>query len=114
MEKEKTYNVEELKKKYGKLYQVSSVFSDDDDADEEITVTFLFQKPKTATLNRYLKTASKNMTAATAAFLMDNIVPEQKEELQKRMEEYPALGLGIGQKLLSVLGLSDNVNLTKL
>ncbi len=111
---EKKLDKEVLKKKYGKVYQISASFAEDDDAEEEIQVSFIFKKPLTASLNRYLRTASKNMTASTTAFLLDNIISEQKVELEKKIEEYPALTIGIGQKLLNVLGLSDNINLTKL
>lgn len=110
----KKLDKEALKKKYGKIYQISASFAEDDETEEEIKVSFIFKKPLTASLNRYLRTASKNMTSSTTAFLLDNIIPEQKEELEKKIGEYPALTIGIGQKLLNVLGLSDNINLTKL
>lgn len=111
---EKSIDKEALKKKYGKVYQISASFSEDDESEDEIKVSFVFKKPVTASLNRYLRTASKNMTGSTTAFLLDNIIPEQKKELEKKIGEYPALTIGIGQKLLNVLGLSDNINLTKL
>lgn len=111
---DKGLDKEMLKKKYGKVYQISASFAEDDETEEEIKVSFIFKKPLTASLNRYLRTASKNMTGSTTAFLLDNIIPEQKEELEKKIGEYPALTIGIGQKLLNVLGLSDNINLTKL
>ncbi len=103
-----------LKEKYGKLYKITSSIIEDEETEEQITVSFLFKKPLTPSLNRYLKTANKNMTASTSAFLMDNIIDEQKEQLKEKMAEYPALSIGIGEKLLNVLGLSSNVNLTKL
>ena len=113
-QEDKELDKEMLKKKYGKVYQISASFAEDDETEEEIKVSFIFKKPLTASLNRYLRTASKNMTNSTTAFLLDNIIPEQKEELEKKIGEYPALTIGIGQKLLNVLGLSDNINLTKL
>ena len=45
---------------------------------------------------------------------MDNIVAEQKEEYQKDLEEYPALCMPLGQKLLGLLGVSDSVSIKKL
>ena len=111
---EKKLDKEALKKKYGKVYRISASFAEDDETEEEIKVSFIFKKPLTASLNRYLRTASKNMTSSTTAFLLDNIIPEQKEELEKKIRDYPALTIGIGQKLLNVLGLSDNINITKL
>lgn len=105
---------EVLKKKYGKVYKISTSFFEDDEADEETTVSFVFKKPLNASLNRYMKTASKNMIASATAFLLDNVIPEQRDELEEKIKEYPALPIGIGNKLLSILGLSDNVNLMKL
>lgn len=101
-----------LKEKYGKIYSIKSELVEDDDNSKEIE--YIFVKPKTASYDRYVKTASKGMTKALQAFLFDNVIPEQLEKLEKDIEEYPALTLGIGQKLLAVLGLSDNVNLMKL
>lgn len=101
-----------LKEKYGRIYRITSELVEDDDSSREIE--YIFMKPKTASYDRYVKTASKGMTKALQAFLFDNVIPEQSEQLAKDVEEYPALTLGIGQKLLAVLGLSDNVNLMKL
>lgn len=104
--------IERLKSKYGKVYSITSEIMEDDENSRE--VQYIFQKPKTASYDRYLKTASKGMTKALQAFLLDNIVSEQRQKLIAEMEEYPAFTLGIGQKLLAVLGLSENVNLQKL
>lgn len=104
--------IESLKSKYGKVYSITSEIMEDDENGRE--VQYIFNKPKTASYDRYLKTASKGMTKALQAFLLDNIVSEQRQKLIAEMEEYPAFTLGIGQKLLAVLGLSENVNLQKL
>lgn len=104
--------ISSLKEKYGKIYSIKSELIEDDDNSREIE--YIFVRPKTASYDRYVKTASKGMTKALQAFLFDNVIPEQLEQLEKDIEEYPALTLGIGQKLLAVLGLSDNVNLMKL
>lgn len=111
-DKEGALNIAELKTKYGKIYSIKSELVEDDDNSREIE--YIFVKPKTASYDRYVKTASKGMTKALQGFLYDNVIPEQLAQLEKDIEEYPALTLGIGQKLLAVLGLSDNVNLMKL
>ena len=72
------------------------------------------RKPTVASFNRYLKTAGKNMAASTTAFVMDNIVDEQGDVFKKECEKYPGLALGLGTKLLSAIGLGDNVNFRKL
>lgn len=110
--KDSDTKIAELKEKYGKIYSIKSEIIEDDDNSREIE--YIFVKPKTASYDRYIKTASKGMTKALQAFLYDNVIPEQLEQLEKDIEEYPAFTLGIGQKLLAVLGLSDNVNLMKL
>ncbi|MPM92704.1 hypothetical protein SDC9_139839 [bioreactor metagenome] len=110
--KESDKDIAALKEKYGKIYRITSELIEDDDNSREIE--YIFVKPQTASYDRYVKTASKGMTKALQAFLFDNVIPEQTEQLAKHIEEFPALTLGIGQKLLALLGLSDNVNLRKL
>lgn len=102
-----------LKRKYGQLYQVG-ITVDEDDEHEGRTLRFKFKTPSAASFNRYVKTASKNMMASTVIFVEDNIIDEQKEELKRESEKYPALSLNIGQKLLSIIGLGDNINFKKL
>lgn len=112
-EVEKTdFNMDELKKEYGKIYMITTELIEDDENIRE--VKYIFKKPKTASYDRYIKNASKGTTKALLAFLLDNVIEEQESDLINDIEEYPALTLGIGQKLLNLLGLSDNVNLTKL
>lgn len=98
-----------LKEKYGKLYEIA-VTVDEDDINEGRSIKFLFKKPSVPSFNRYIKTASKDMAKATSIFVKDNIIEEQAAMLEKECNAYPALALGIGQKLLSILGLGDNVN----
>lgn len=105
---------EALKEKYGKLYKISSEITEDEDTENPVILEYLFVKPNVASINRYLKTGSKNMISSTTAFVLDNVVSEQKDHLAKMIAEYPTLPIAIGQKLLAVTGLSDNVNLMKL
>lgn len=108
-----TTDVQALKKKYGTIYQID-VMVDEDDENEGRALRFLFRRPTTASFNRYLKTANKNMATSTANFVMDNIVDEQRDGLQKESDQYPGLALNIGTKLLSAIGMGDNVNFKKL
>lgn len=113
---EKIVNLADLdavKKKYGEIYEIGTVV-DDDDVNEGRKLSYYFRKPSTASFNRYLKTAGKNMAASTTTFVLDNIVDEQKESFNRECEKYPGLSLGLGQKLLSAVGLGDNVNFRKL
>lgn len=104
---------EEAKRKYGEIYEISVVV-DEDDVNEGRRLVYYFKKPSTASFNRYLKTAGKNMATSTANFVIDNIVEEQLEPFKAECEKYPGLALNLGQKLLSAIGLGDNVNFRKL
>lgn len=106
-------DTKKLKEKYGEVYEIGTTV-DDDDENEGRKLVFYFRKPSVASFNRYLKTASKNMATSTTTFVLDNIVEEQRESFTKECEKYPGLGLGLGQKLLSAIGLGDNVNFRKL
>lgn len=106
-------NIESLKRKYGELYQVDTIVEEDDER-EGRKLRFVFKRPNVASFNRYLKTASKNMAASTTTFVMDNIIEEQRINFEEEAAMYPGLALGVGTKLLSALGLSDNVNFKKL
>lgn len=104
--------VDQLKEKYGKVYQLNLTLTPDDDT--ELEVSYIFKKPTTASYDRYVKTASNGMTKSLKTFMFDNIIPEHEEKLKADVEEYPALALSAGEKLLSMLGLSKTANLTKL
>lgn len=103
---------EALKEKYGKIYQMDLTLNPDDDT--EVELSYIFKKPTTASYDRYVKTASNGMTKALKTFMFDNIIPEHRENLETDLEEYPALTLSAGEKLLSMLGLSKSANLMKL
>lgn len=102
-----------VKNKYGEVYEIATTV-DEDDENEGRKLTYYFRRPSTASFNRYLKTAGKNMAASTTAFVLDNIVDEQLDAFKRECEKYPGLALGLGQKLLSAIGLGDNVNFRKL
>lgn len=108
---DKIENVEQLKEKYGELYRVALVMEPDDDTIVE--VEYLFQKPKVASYDRYIKSASSSMSRALRTFAFDNIIPEHKEKLEKDLEKYPALSMSVGDKLMSMLGLAKSANLTR-
>jgi hypothetical protein len=104
--------IEELKAKYEKIYKLNMTLNPDDDT--EIEIEYIFKKPNMASYDRYVKTASNGMTKALKTFMFDNIIPEHRDKLEADLEEYPALTLSAGEKLLSMLGLSKSANLMKL
>ena len=103
---------EQLKAKYGQVYQLNMTLNPDDDT--ELEISYIFKKPSTASYDRYLKTAANGMTKALKTFMFDNIIPEYRDKLDGDLEVYPALTMSAGEKLLSMLGLSKNSNLVKL
>ncbi len=100
---------ESYKAKYGKLYRVSATIEPDDSTTVELT--YLFKKPATASYDRYVKSTAQSPTKALKAFVLDNIIEEQHQRLEIDLEEYPALALSVGEKLLGMLGLSKDINL---
>ncbi|NPV89819.1 MAG: hypothetical protein HPY50_03460 [Firmicutes bacterium] len=97
------------KAKYGKLYRVNATIEPDDSTTVELT--YLFKKPATASYDRYVKSTAQSPTKALKAFVLDNIIEEQQQKLEADLEEYPALALSVGEKLLNMLGLSKDINL---
>lgn len=101
--------IEGYKAKYGKIYQVGITVEPDDFTTLEFE--YIFKKPNTANFDRYVKSVSQSSTKALKVFVLDNIIDEQSAKLEKDLEEYPALALSVGEKLLNMLGLSKDVNL---
>ena len=104
--------VETYKAKYGKVYCVTATIEPDDS--ETVELDYVFKKPATASYDRYVKSTSQSPTKALKAFVLDNIIDEQTQKLEADLEEYPALSLSIGEKLLNMLGLSKDINLKQL
>lgn len=115
-EGEQTGDVESLKRKYSgtdeKIYTVTTTVQVDDDTEEEFS--YLFRKPKPASYDRYVKTISNSVTKASKSFVFDNIIDEQRDELKKTVEEYPAITISLADKLLRMLGLADTTSVKKL
>lgn len=112
----KPADVESLKQKYSgtdeKIYTVTTTVQVDDDTEEEFS--YLFRKPKPASYDRYVKTISNSVTKASKSFVFDNIIEEQRDDLKKTVEEYPAITISLADKLLRMLGLADTTSVKKL
>lgn len=108
--------IKQLESKYKgldiKVYKVTIPVTEDDDTETEFT--YLFKRPKEQSYDRYVKTISNSATKASKAFVNDNIIDEQRDQLKKDLEEYPAMAINISQKLLAMLGLADSVYVKKL
>lgn len=109
VEANKGTTAEEYKAKYGKVYRVGITLEPDDNT--TVNLEYYFKKPATASYDRYVKGVSQSSTKALKMFVLDNIVEEQTAKLEADLEEYPALALSVGEKLLNMLGLSKDINL---
>lgn len=105
--------IEALKAKYGgKVYRVGVTIEVDDET--TLDKEYYFKKPSTGSYDRYVKTTAQGATKSLKTFLFDNVTDESKEALEIDLEEYPALSLSIGEKLLGMMGLSKQTNLKML
>ena len=111
-----TDEMENLRKKYkekdGRIYEIRTTIQEDDEEEKEFT--FLFRKPGTASYERYVKLSSNSAVKALKTFVMDNICEEQYTKLGDALEEYPAMCISLGEKLLNMLGLSKDTAVKKL
>ena len=103
-----------IKAKYSgeKVYKIAMTLHPDDET--EVPVRYFFKRPGNPRYNRYVKTASKDMTGALKTFMFDAVIEESKAKLEEDLEEYPALAISVGEKLLSMMGFTDLSNLKKL
>lgn len=102
-------NVEDLKLKHGKIYQIDITLEPDDSTTVELS--YIFKKPNAASYDRYIKTTAQSPSKALRNFILDNIIEEQCKKIETDLEEYPALTISLGEKLLNMLGLSKDINL---
>jgi hypothetical protein len=112
----KEERMERLRKKYkemdGKIYEITTIIQEDDD--EETEFDFIFRKPGVPSYERYAKLSGTSTVKALKTFVLDNICEEQNAELKDTLEEYPAMGISLGEKLLNMLGLSKDTRVKKL
>ncbi len=108
--------MESLRQKYkkadGKIYEITTVLHPDDES--EVELDYIFRKPGTPSYDRYVKTSSTSGTRALKTFVLDNIIEEQNDDLKDLLEEYPAMAISLGEKLLDMLGLSKETQVKKL
>jgi hypothetical protein len=109
----KDVDLKQLKENYGQLYQVT-VSLNVDGGFVPTDIDLYFKKPTSTSFSRYISTLSKNSMQAMENLIVDNIVEEQREAYAHVIGEYPAMSLGVGEKLLSILGLPKDTNFKKL
>lgn len=113
---EREEKMRRLRQKYeeidGKVYEVVMSIQEDDENETEFD--FIFRKPGVPSYDRYVKTSGTSGTKALRTFVLDNICEEQRAELKETLEEYPAMAISLGEKLLNMLGLSKDTTVKKL
>jgi hypothetical protein len=113
MENDLVISKEEIIRTYGKIYEVNATIEPDGEDSQKVE-TFYFTKPKTQSFSRYIKKVSTNAYEAGVTLVKDNIIIEQQDDLNKIIEEYPAIILNLSEKLLAMLGFATDVNFKKL
>lgn len=104
---------DEYSAKYGVVYKIGITVPIDDMEDREFS--YHFKRPAVAAYDRYVQTLSKiGVTNASNNFMLDSVIAEDKERLMKDIGEWPGVAITISQKLTSILGLVDNVNLKRI
>lgn len=93
-------------------YRIISTIEEDDDSEQEIHL--IFKKPETSSYDRYVKTSANSPHKALKAFVEDNIVDEMEDYLDGIHDKYPAFSIGVGEKLLNILGYSKSITVKKL
>ncbi len=109
--KQELLTEEKLKERYGKVYKID-IDLDLEDISESFA--FYFKAPHTASVDRYIKNVNKNALKAGTVFVKENVIEEQKEKLEKVIEEYVGLSQSISSKLLGFLGFTDSIVAKKL
>lgn len=109
----KVLQAEDLKKQYGKVYEINLEIQPEE-TDKEVELKYFFKEPSPMSFNRYIKSASKNTMKAFEGLIIDNVVEEQLEDVKEKIKLYPAISFSLGEQLLAMLGLAKTANFKKL
>ncbi len=104
--------MEELKQKYGKVYEIVVELEDEDG--NEVKKEFTFKKPQSIHFDRLLKEMSSKPSAAMKNFLFSLVIDEDRDKLESTIQEYPGAVAGITDKLNDKIGLNATVTIKKL
>ena len=100
----------DYKEKYGKIYLISTELEDPETGDEK-EIKFVFKRPGTKDYDRFIKEVSKKASMAFKNLVLSSVVDEERQELKNTLEEYPALSSTLSQRLLKLMGASEDTNL---
>lgn len=104
--------IQNYKAGYGKIYKIDVTIEPDDETTLEYE--FIFKKPQQASFDRYMRSMNSSPMKAARTFINDNIIQEQKDNIEEIAKEYPAMIITINEKLLFALGLGKETNIKKL
>lgn len=110
------FNNEQLKEKYGDIIciKVPDLQNLEDIDGEPVTLEYIFRKPKSQHIERFLKEVNKKPAMAMKNLCFSLIIDEMKDNLEKDFETYPALYVGLSTGILDKMGMSDGTEIKKL
>ena len=104
--------IEELKQKYGVVYEGAIAFSDEEDKHHE--VEFVWRKPRTADIEAHAKAAQRNPVTANLNLIQSIVHPEPGPVIEE-MREYPAAyGRFVDEAVSPFFGANATVRSRKL
>jgi hypothetical protein len=80
--------IDELKQKYGAVYEGAISFDDEDYKQHE--VEFIYRKPRTADIEAHAKAAQRNPITANLNLIQSLIVHPEPGPVIEEIREYPA------------------------
>lgn len=105
-------SINDLRQKYGKVFAIGVELEDEDG--NEIKKEFRFKNPKSTHYDRLLKEMSGKPSAAMKNYVFSLVIDEDRDELERTVEEYPGVAAGITDKLGEKIGLGTTVTIKKL
>ncbi|MDH3975532.1 MAG: hypothetical protein OEV42_14740 [Deltaproteobacteria bacterium] len=78
-----------------------------DFSDEEVTFSFRFRKPRPAELDRSNKESQKNPARAFKNLCLTLIDPEQKDNFNEAVKEYPGLSMSFANEIYERMGFGS-------
>lgn len=106
-------NTEELKQKYGRVYEIRIEGLEYENGDEAEFV-FYFTRPKSSDISRFTKELNSKPDMAMKNLTFSCIIPEQEEELRQAADEFPGLPFNTASRLMELVGASAATSLKKL
>ncbi len=75
----------------------------------DVELSYRFAKPTRMQIKRLQDTAGRNPAQAARDLLLNTIHPEEKEDLQAKLEEYAGLATSFSTALIKAVGISADL-----